>query len=92
MKPISSVFNFRPVFSFETGLTTHDYGCGPCPEVDAACEECDGTKCNVELVLGEDYKCADYKWVAADSKFAADDAAMTTCKSLKDTAQNQCNK
>ena len=90
MKPISSVFNFRPVFSYETGLTTHDYGCGPCSDQsDATCEDCDGDKCNVELVLGVDYMCADHLWV--NDKFVAQDP-LTTCKSLKDTDQNQCNK
>ena len=91
MKPILSVFNFRPVFIY-TGLSDFAYACGPCASgLQATCKTCDSAKCNAEPEFGEDYECAVYKWVADDTKYAAD-AAMTTCKSLKDTEKNLCNK
>ena len=82
------MFNFRPVFSFETGLA-YKYGCGACTSGDATCADCDGDKCIEKQELGDDYMCADNLWV--NDKFVAQDP-LTTCKSLKDTVQNQCNK
>jgi len=80
-----------PVFIY-TGLSDVDYACGPCADdLEATCKTCDSAKCNAEPEFGDDYECAVYKWVADDTKYAAD-AAMTTCKSLKDTEKNLCNK
>lgn len=84
---------FRPKFVEYTGLSTGvEYKCGACDAgTTATCQDCvaEATACNKAKETGTDFKCKDWEWKEADSKFVLK-TTSTTCKRLKDTAV-KCN-